>query len=153
MDIEWKWTHLHLKSGCIIYLIDLIPDITFPSGTKRMDLKCELIEIKKGLPIWLRLKLIEPEEYPDTDLGLLVDELVITDDGDFIITSFRDLKSLMKHIYIFEPVQHLDPPSLRLAEIVFEDIWNNLYVRLKSCPKGKSCTDEDIEHLAIYSHS
>ena len=27
--------------------------------------------------------------------------LVITDDGDFIRTSFRDLKSLMKHIYIF----------------------------------------------------
>jgi len=172
---EREWVKTHLNPGRIVYLIDYIQDDTLPSRYTQKYFMCRLVSFKRGNPVWLRLKLMNPQDgipsatpppdntsgdpqYPEVP-GRLVDYTKKSHKGLHLYCSFRDLESMVKHLIILDPVRHLidhNSPSvknLKFAELVFQNVWTNLYLRPELCPLKDKCPQTDLNHVAHYDHS
>ena len=146
-----EWIKTHLNPGKIVYLVDRFLDRDLPSMYSTEYIKCRLISLEIGNPIWLRLKLVDPKEYPDT-LGILVDRIESVRRGKHLVCSFRDSDSMISRLVMTEPTDHLKGDHMGLAEVVSENIWTNLYLRDQVCPLKSDCRLTTVNHLAYYLH-
>lgn len=159
---ELRWVKTHLQPGRIVYLIDSVQANTLPSGYAQKHLKCRLVSLTVGTPmdrkpVWLRLKLMSKEDV-NQGSGMVVDYTEKSRKGLHLFCSFRDLDSMVKHLVILDPIHHLidlENPTidnLKFAELVFENMWTNLYLRSELCPLKDQCSQIDLGHVANYSH-
>ena len=152
---QMRWIKYHLHPGKVVYLEDSNRDDSLPSGHSQNYYQCRLVSLDVGQPVWLRLKLINPEKYPEIP-GAMVDRVENTQKGKHLYCSFRSLKAMMKHVFTIDHVRHLEGfregAQLKIAELVFDNAWANLCFREKVCPARSKCSSTDIGHLACYQH-
>ncbi len=152
MNNKIEWIEDRFRPGRIVYLADLIQNDDIPSGYMRKYYQCQIISIKIGEPIWIRLKLEDPSEYPERP-GVIVDKIILTRRKNrHLCCSFRNFDSMIKYVFSTDNISHIDDQDLGLAELVFGDAWRNLYSRKNICPLGPSCSQDEIGHLSYYTH-
>ena len=143
-----NWIKNHLTPGTYICLEDLFP--------KERRFICKVLSFicPKRRPVWLRLKLLSPGEYPNPP-GAIVDYVERHKGRVYLHCSFRNVQVVMKHLFLLQPILHFPKCDLGgLFDTAKEA--SSLMVKecsiLTWCPAGKKCTDRTLLHLIRYYH-
>jgi len=150
--IRDEWIKNQLQPGVYVCLVDLFPN------EKRFICKVLNLINPQHKPVWLRLRLLGPETYPEHP-GEIVDYVENRRCETRLHCSFRNLQTMMKHIFLLQPILHLSIKKkqvkinglLDIAEAVSSLMILECCI-LRPCSKGNKCPNRTVTHLIRYKH-